>query len=419
MSSASPMKGQSPVDTQALMRAVDEGNVARVKMLLAAGADANAAGEGGETALMRAVARDNLEVVEVLLDAGGDVHAKSENGFTPLFMAVFFGHADIARVLLARGSDPSAPTRLNTTAEKWARSWGSAEIIELLENADAIRAQGSASAGGTADGEQTDAPPIFFPADEEIHPVVPLSEIGGAQRARETTPLAQADADDSEPHESARAEVSQTARDEQDDTPDETTLVPARLSRATPQPATSAVWPKRAWQSWAVPLVALALSVVAGLIAGAYLIESRWSAATEQSASQLPEPSPPAGPESATARPAPANTDGDADAKAEKVNVEESAPKPTPRDAASLRAHVAEPPPPRVVIAEARPERSTHTAGRGVDRSTAERPAQRDAATTTRARATERPSSTPAPKQSLLVSSPPPSAKSKKVIQWP
>ena len=68
---------------------------------------------------------------------------------------------------------------------------------------------------------------------------------------------------------------------------------------------------------------------------------------------------------------------------------------------------------------EARPERSTHTAGRGVDRSTAERPAQRDAATTARARATERPSSTPAPKQSLLVSSPPPSAKSKKVIQWP
>src|SRR5919199_3920468 len=173
MSSPSPMKGQTPVETQALMRAVDEGDVARVRVLLAAGADPNAAAEYGETALMRAVSKGDLEVVEVLLDAGGDVHAKSENGFTPLFMAVFFGHVAIARALLARGSDPSAPTRLNTTAEEWARSWGSAEIVELLENVDAIRAQASASAGGTADAGQADTPPPLFSPHGENSPPVP------------------------------------------------------------------------------------------------------------------------------------------------------------------------------------------------------------------------------------------------------
>src|SRR5919197_3402567 len=162
MSSPSPMKGQTPADAQALMRAADEGDAARVRVLLAAGADANAAAEGGETALMRAAARGHVEVVETLLDAGGDVHAESENGFTPLFMAVFFGHADVARALLARGSDPSALTRVDTTAEEWARSWGSAEIVELLENADAIRAQGSAPAGGTDAAGQADVPPTFF-----------------------------------------------------------------------------------------------------------------------------------------------------------------------------------------------------------------------------------------------------------------
>jgi hypothetical protein len=411
------MKGQTPVETQALMRAVDEGDVARVRVLLAAGADPNAAAEYGETALMRAAARGHVEVVETLLDAGGDVHAESENGFTPLFMAVFFGHADVARALLARGSDPSALTRVDTTAEEWARSWGSAEIVELLENADAIRAQASASAGGTADAVQADAPPTFFPADGEIHPVIPLSEIDGALSARETTPLSQAGADEPEPLESARAEVSQTARVEQYDAPDETTLVPARPSRATRPPGGPAVRPKGAGPPWVATLVALALSLVAGLFAGSYLIESRLSVATEQSAPQLPAPPHPAEPVSATARPAPAVTDAGADAKGEKVNGEESAPKRAASDAAS--SPVAEPPPPRVVIAEARPERPAHAAARSVDRPATETPALRDAATA-RARVTERPpSAPPPPKESLLVSSPPPSAKSKKVIQWP
>src|SRR5919199_4076422 len=169
MSSPSPMKGQTPVETQALMRAVDEGDVARVRVLLAAGADPNAAAEYGETALMRAVSKGDLEVVEVLLDAGGDVHAKSENGFTPLFMAVFFGHVEVARALLARGSDPSEPTHVNTTAEKWARSWGSAEIVRLLDEAAAIRAGGSVPANKTPEAsEQARTQPIFFPPDGEI-----------------------------------------------------------------------------------------------------------------------------------------------------------------------------------------------------------------------------------------------------------
>ena len=411
------MKEQTPVDTQMLMRAVDEADVERVKSLLAAGADANAAAEGGETALMRAVSKGNLEIVEVLLNAGGDVHAKSENGFTPLFMAVFFGHAEIARTLLARGSDPSEPTRINVTAEKWARAWGSAEIVELLKNADAVRAQGSAPEDATASVEQTDSPPIFFPAGGEIRPVVPLSEMGGARRARETTPLAEAGT--GEPGESVRAGVGQTEQVEQYDAPEETTLVPARLHRATETTGSLHVWPKRTRRTWPLKMVAIALSVVAGLMAGAYLIESRQSVAPQRSAPppQLPKPSLPAENELATGAGAHAVNDGEAGEKAEDVNREESARK----QATSVRVPVAEPPSRRVVNAEARAERTANTAGGSVERSTAAgRPARRDAAATTRARVTERPSPTPAPpKRPLLVSSPPPSVKSKKVIPWP
>jgi hypothetical protein len=420
MSSASPMKGQTPVDTQTLMRAVDCVDVVRVRSLLAAGADVNAAGEGGETALMRAVSKGNLEIVEVLLDAGSDVHVKSENGFTPLFMAVFFGYADIARALLARGSDPAAQTRVNTTAEKWAQAWGSAEIIEVLKDADAIRAQGSAEDDVIADEGQTDSPPIFFPADGEIRPVVPLSEIAGTQGAGETTPLAKASTGEPRSLKGARAKVSQRALDEQNDDQDETTLVPARPRRATLLPDGPAPRPKGIWQSWPVMLIALALSAVAGLSAGAYLIESRQPVATKQSMPQLSEPSISTEPESATASVADVETGVEADAKAEKVIGGDSAPKPSPKDAASLRAPVAGPSSHRIAIVEARPERAVHRVGRGVDRSIAERPAQRDAATATRVRIKERPSATPAPpKHSLPVSSPPPSAKSKKVIQWP
>ncbi|MDQ5837545.1 MAG: ankyrin repeat domain-containing protein [Acidobacteriota bacterium] len=425
MSSASPLKDQTPSDAQALMRAAGDGDAARVRSLLASGAEVNAAAEGGETALMRASAKGHLDVVEVLLDAGGDVHAKSENGFTPLFMAVFFGHVEVARMLLARGSDPSEPTHVNTTAEKWARSWGSAEIVRLLDEAGAKSARGSAAEGETSDAfEKTHTQPIFFPPDGEAHPVVPLAEVGDAHLVGETTPLAKVvevepesgEEVESESGEDARHKVSQPVSVKQRDAPDETTHVAARPTRAATAHSRPAARAKGARQSWAVPLVALALSLIAGLVAGTYLMKSVRPAATRQPATEAHGTATPLSPEPETTPVAPAVADIGAEAKVEARKEAGPVPKSVTREAARSPAPDAEPPSRRTAVSDERPDR---VARRSVERSTASRPAQSNAAaTSTRTRGAERASSGP-PKHSLPISPPPPSAESKKVIQWP
>jgi uncharacterized protein len=420
MGSASPMKGQTPSDAQALMRAADEGDAARVSSLLASGAEVNAAAEGGETALMRASAKGHLDVVEVLLDAGGDVHAKSENGFTPLFMAVFFGHAEVARALLARGSDPSEPTHVNTTAEKWARSWGSDEIVRLLDEAAATGARGSSPAGETPDAsEWARTQPIFFPPDAEIRPVIPLAEIDDARQFGETPAPAEVGEVESEAVEDARREVSQPVRGERRDAPDETTHVAARPTLATSAHGRPAARANGVRQSRTVPLLALALSLIAGLVAGTYLIKSVRPAATRQPATEALGTAAPlssVSPEPAPTPFAPAAGEGGAEAKMAARKEAGPTPKPVTREAAASPAPDAESPSRRAAVSDERPVRA---ARRSVERSTAASPAQsNEAATPKRTRDAERASTGP-PKHSLPISAPPPSAGSKKVIQWP
>lgn len=421
MSSASPMRDRMPPDAQTLMRAVDAGDAACVKLLLAEGASANAAAEDGETALMRASAKGNLEIVEALLDAGGDVHAKSENGFTPLFMAVFFGHVEIARALLDRGSDPSAPTRASTTALKWARTWGSAEIVKLLDEAGATRASESASENeNVAFNIQKGSPPVFFPTDGDIRPVVPLSEVGDAQRRSNTTPLANKPFGvELASRKSVRAEVVGPVQIEQGDELDETTHVPARRRRVVTQSANPLGGPTRAKRSWAMPLAALALSMVVGLIAGAYLIKSRRPVAIQQPSPQSPQPDIANVTASATTDIIePDVTTEKADASEETVKREEAASKPPLADAARLRSPIAEPLAHRINIQEARPERRDNASAKSVGRLTAGRPVEKEAAATS-SRSAESASRAPQPKHPLPITSPPPSTESKKVIQWP
>jgi hypothetical protein len=340
-------------------------------------------------------------------------------------MAVFFGHVEVARMLLARGSDPSEPTRVNTTAEKWARSWGSAEIVRLLDEAAAKSARGSAAEGETSDAfEKSRTQPIFFPPDGEAHPVVPLSEVGDARQVGETTPLAKdvevesesVEEVESKSGEDARHKVSQTVSVKQRDVPDETTHVAARPTRAATTHRRPAARSKGARQSWAVPLFALALSLLAGLVAGTYLMKSMRPAATRQPATEAHGTATPLSPEPETTPLAPVVADGGAEAKVEARKEAVPVPKSVTREAARAPAPDAEPPSRRTAIADERPERA---ARRSVERSTADRPAQSNAAATSkRTRGAERASSGP-PKHSLPISPPPPSAESKKVIQWP
>lgn len=92
----------------AMVDAVQQGNVDRVRQALAAGVSANAPGiQGFRPIHFVFVARD-AEVLKVLLAAGADPMARLENSNTPLHFAVRMPNPDFTRVLLAARADPSA-----------------------------------------------------------------------------------------------------------------------------------------------------------------------------------------------------------------------------------------------------------------------------------------------------------------------
>lgn len=274
MTNASTADGRGPVDTRAWLRAAGAGDAGRVASLLAAGADVNAAPEGGETALLRAASKGHLQIVRMLLEAGADPNAEREDGFTALGVAVFFGYAEIVRALLAGGADPTARGRLGTTAEQWALFRGFDEIVELLRNPDSAGARDSAGKS---------AAPAFFPAEGTFSAVVPLSEL----------------------NEPAALEIVRDADGRESEAQEAATVVRARVSPAPSPPRPGGRRRKVARQSWAFTLVVLGLSVFAGLLAGTSLLGSKRfaerrrpappdAAGAPAAAARLPETSPPA-----------------------------------------------------------------------------------------------------------------------------
>jgi Ankyrin repeats (3 copies) len=231
----------APEDSRELLKAAGAGDAARAASLIAAGADVNAAHDGGDTPLMRAASKGHGEVVRALLEAGADTSAEREDGFNALALAVLFGYTDVVRALLEGGADASSKGRLGTTAEKWARFSGFDEIVRLLE--DSRREARPDARASKANGAEASAP-VFFPREGNFSSVVPLSEVG-------------------------------TPRESRFDEQEETTLVPARTRHAAPSSMHGAARNRVGRPSWLVLAAVLALSVAAGLIAGTYLIKSR------------------------------------------------------------------------------------------------------------------------------------------------
>ena len=253
---------------------------------------------------------------------------------------------------------------------------------------------------GRERGRQTHADPLF-PSDGDFSPVVPLSQIGGEAAHRSDAPAS-------------------AAPEEQD----EATLVPARAGTrkrpAHPPPAPGVE------QSRALLAAVIVLSVAAGVIAGAFMVRSPRPAppaggevvgtvpapeSAETSVAQPPEPAPRAD-EAGLAAP-PVAPPEEAGAKVEREDVPARPAKVSPPAAESSARRAAEP--------EPRAERRTRAASEPREASPAPRPARADTSPRRTAATAERRQPTPAspPVSALPVSSPPPSAKSKKVIQWP
>jgi ankyrin repeat protein len=97
-------QGRTPL----MVAAACDGCSEIVRELLAKGADAKAADNGGSTALELAAGAGDAESVRLLLAAGAPAGAASKAGSTPLLNAVFNCDLPSIRMLLAKGANPNA-----------------------------------------------------------------------------------------------------------------------------------------------------------------------------------------------------------------------------------------------------------------------------------------------------------------------
>lgn len=117
--------GESPEVTDRsgltpLMLAVIRGDTVIGGALLQRGASVNARTHAGQTALMMAAINNNRTVATMLVDRGADVNARTTAGWTALMYAAWKGHPDMVRLLLARGADASLRDRTGWTAQRYA-----------------------------------------------------------------------------------------------------------------------------------------------------------------------------------------------------------------------------------------------------------------------------------------------------------
>src|SRR5260370_38955975 len=114
-----------------LMYAAAFGSVDAMKILLDAGADANAQNALSVSPLLWCAG--DLEKVRLLVSKGADVNARSKQGQTPLLIAASHdGASEIVKLLLDKGADASARGFMNTTALLSATYANDTAIVKLL-----------------------------------------------------------------------------------------------------------------------------------------------------------------------------------------------------------------------------------------------------------------------------------------------
>lgn len=112
--------------------AAHQDDLAAVKSLLAAGADAKATNRYGVTPLSLACVNGSDGIVRALLDAGADANTTLRGGETVLMTAARTGRVEPLKALLAHGAKVDATDRQGQTALMWAAADGHAAAVQML-----------------------------------------------------------------------------------------------------------------------------------------------------------------------------------------------------------------------------------------------------------------------------------------------
>ena len=119
----------APVVAEAAM----QGDVAKVRTLLAQQNDVNVAQGDGMTALHWAADRGDAAMTALLLRSGAKLTGTTKNGgYTPLHVAARAGHGAVVQALLAAGADAKTLTSTGATAMHLAASAGDAASVKAL-----------------------------------------------------------------------------------------------------------------------------------------------------------------------------------------------------------------------------------------------------------------------------------------------
>lgn len=103
-----------------------------LRLLLAHGADPNLRTAGGETPLMAAAQRGDVPALRLLIDARASVDTRNSAGETALMFAAAEGSPSAVRLLIDRGADPRVRTKRNETALGYAGTAGNDAVVRLL-----------------------------------------------------------------------------------------------------------------------------------------------------------------------------------------------------------------------------------------------------------------------------------------------
>ncbi|PQE32366.1 multiple ankyrin repeats single kh domain protein [Rutstroemia sp. NJR-2017a WRK4] len=142
--------------TEALMCAVEGGNVEITRLFISEGAFVNAVPESGPTPLQATLKRGNVEIVKLLLDAGADVNlsGKYRPGYIgcPLSCAMISGVKTLVEMLLDRGAklDPQDAIYIDTPLQRAIRSKDGIETRRLLQLGADVNAPAGEYDGRTA-----------------------------------------------------------------------------------------------------------------------------------------------------------------------------------------------------------------------------------------------------------------------------
>ncbi len=125
------------IGSGALFTAIENGNVALVRLLVEAGADVNAAeGFGGNTPLHEAVEQGDAEIVKILVAAGADVEAEGFMSRTPLSLAAEEGATEIMLILLGPGPEAGMSADGEDKEAASVTPIGSEALFTAIENDD-------------------------------------------------------------------------------------------------------------------------------------------------------------------------------------------------------------------------------------------------------------------------------------------